>query len=136
MLYEPEWHGYFYTPAGSIASNPVDIEIEVDSRYEPSLQFHTYTPAVTYSGNRLSVPSESEMCVMGAEYEDVEFSWYKDSVSEENRLVEAPKDTGTYYLVASIPETETRQGVSAVNGPTVIAPKTVTVYHGKHIESI
>lgn len=128
MLYEPEWHGYFYTPAGSIASNPVDIEIEVDSRYEPSLQFHTYTPAVTYSGNRLSVPGESEMCVMGAEYEDVEFSWYKDSVSEENRLEEAPKDTGTYYLVASIPETETRQGASAVNGPTVIAPKTVTPY--------
>lgn len=128
MLYEPEWHGYFYTPAGSIASNPTDIEIEVDKRPEPSLQFYTYTPSVAYSGNRLSVPGRSEMGVMGAEYEDVEFRWYKDSVSEEDRLQEAPKDAGTYYLEASIPETETRRGVSTINGPTVITPKTVTPY--------
>ena len=128
MLYEPEWHGYFYTPAGSIASNPTDIEIEVDKRPEPSLQFHTYTPSVAYSGNRLSIPGRSEMGVMGAEYEDVEFRWYKDSVSEENRLQEAPKDAGTYYLEASIPKTETRRGVSAINGPTAITPKTVTPY--------
>lgn len=128
MLYEPEWHGYFYTPAGSIASNPTDIEIEVDKRPEPSLQFQTYTPSVAYSGNRLSVPGRSEMGVMGAEYEDIEFRWYKDNVSEENRLQEAPKDAGTYYLEASIPETETRRGVSAINGSTVITPKTVTPY--------
>ena len=128
MLYEPEWHGYFYTPAGSIASNPTDIEIEVDKRPEPSLQFHTYTPSVAYSGNRLSIPGRSEMGVMGAEYEDVEFRWYKDSVSEENRLQEAPKDAGSYYLEASIPEMETRRGVSAINGPTVITPKTITPY--------
>ncbi len=128
MLYEPEWHGYFYTPAGSVASNPVDIEIEVDKRPEPSLQFHTYTPSVIYSGNRLSVPGKNEMGIMGAGYEDVEFRWYKDSVSEENRLEEAPKDTGTYYLEASIPETETLRGASAVNGPTAITPKTVTPY--------
>ena len=68
------------------------------------------------------------MGIMGAEYEDVEFNWYKDSVSEENRLEEAPKDIGTYYLEACIPETETRQSASAVNGPTVITPKTVTPY--------
>lgn len=128
MLYEPEWHGYFYTPAGSIASNPVDIEVEIDKRDKPSVQFHTYTPSVAYSGDRLSVPGTSEIGIMGAEYEDVEFSWYKDSVSEENRLGEAPKDAGTYYLKASIPETETRQSASAVNGPTVITPKTVTPY--------
>ena len=128
MLYEPEWHGYFYTPAGSVASNPVDIEIEVDKRTEPSLRFHTYTPSVIYSGNRLSVPGKNEMGIMGAGYEDVEFRWYKDSVSEENRLEEAPKDAGTYYLEASIPETETLRGASAVNGPTAITPKTVTPY--------
>lgn len=128
MLYEPEWHGYFYTPAGSVASNPVDIEIEVDKRPEPSLQFHTYTPSVIYSGNRLSVPGKNEMGIMGAGYEDVEFRWYKDSVSEENRLEEAPKDTGTYYLEVSIPETETLRGASAVNGPMAITPKTVTPY--------
>ena len=126
MLYEPEWHGYFYTPAGSVASNPVDIEIEVDKRPEPSLQFHTYTSSVTYSGNRLSVPGKNEIGIMGAEYEDVEFRWYKDSVSEENSLEEAPKDAGTYYLEASIPETETRRASSAVNGPFTITPKTVT----------
>ena len=68
------------------------------------------------------------MGIKGAEYEDVEFNWYKDSVSEENRLEEAPKDIGTYYLEACIPETETRQSASAVNGPTVITPKTVTPY--------
>jgi len=128
MLYEPEWHGYFYTPAGSVASNPVDIEIEVDKRPEPSLQFHTYTSSVTYSGNRLSVPGKNEIGIMGAEYEDVEFRWYKDSVSEENSLEEAPKDAGTYYLEASIPETETRRASSAVNGPFTITPKTVTPY--------
>ncbi len=128
MLYEPEWHGNFYTPAGSVASNPVDIEIEVDKRPEPSIQFHTYTPSVIYSGNRLSVPGKNEMGIMGAGYEDVEFRWYKDSVSEENRLEEAPKDAGTYYLEASIPETETLRGASAVNGPMAITPKTVTPY--------
>lgn len=128
MLYEPEWHGYFYTPAGSIASYPTDIEIEVDKRSKPSVMFHTYTPSVIYSGNRLSVPGKYQMGIMGAEYEDVEFNWYKDRVSEENRLEEAPKDIGTYYLEACIPETETRQSASAVNGPTVITPKTVTPY--------
>lgn len=128
MLYEPEGHGYFYTPSGSVTSNPAEIEIEVDKRPEPSIQFHTYTPSVIYSGNRLSVPGKNEMGIMGAGYEDVEFRWYKDSVSEENRLEEAPKDTGIYYLEASIPETETRQASSVVNGPFTITPKTVTPY--------
>lgn len=128
MLYEKTMYGDSKTPAGSVASNTADIEVEVDSRDKTDVMFWSAPEPVVYSGEPLAVPENKSLNIMNASYEDIEFSWYKDSVDEGNWVKEAPRDVGTYYLKAEISETEERQASSAVSGPFTITPKTVTPY--------
>lgn len=128
MLYEKTMDGDSKNPAGSVVSNTADIGIEVDSRDKTDVMFWSAPEPVVYSGKPLAIPENESLNIMNACYEDIEFSWYKDGVDEEKRLQKAPRDVGTYYLKADIFETEERQSSSAVNGPFIITPKTVTPY--------
>lgn len=92
-----------------------------------SISFADYAPGKTYDGTALAVPAETELNISGALYTDVTYTWYKDSVSEANRLNAAPKDAGSYVLVATIPDSSNTSSSSAESGLITISPAPVTV---------
>ena len=87
----------------------------------------TYNPGKTYDGTALANPTESQLTITGAGYNDVTFTWYKGSVDEANKLDSAPTDAGTYYLVASIPESNNTSGSEATSGAITISPATISI---------
>ena len=123
-------------PSGSLASNAVDFEIEVESRDITEIKYDGYHPACNYSGSAISLPQKDELIITGASFENVEFEWYKNSVSKENRITSAPGGAGTYYLVASIPDTGIRRGSSVTSEPIVISPKIITPYISGSISKV
>lgn len=118
------------------ASNVVEFPIEIVTRDETGIAFENYNPSATYSGDILSNPTESQLTIIGADYQDVNFTWYKDSVSEDNKLESAPSNAGVYYLVASIADTPTLKASSVTSEPIEISPKTVTPYISGSISKI
>lgn len=72
---------------------------------ETSIAFKNYNPDRAYTGKALENPTEEQLAIEGATYKDVDFIWYQDSEALENRLTTAPKDAGTYVLVAELSET-------------------------------
>ena len=84
-------------------TTPVKIEVTV-KRADSSIVFTGYTPGREYNRKPLDNPTAEQLTLTGAEYSDVTFTWYKDSVTEENKLTEAPTDAGDYYVVALIPQ--------------------------------
>jgi hypothetical protein len=80
------------------ASNTVDFPIEIYTKEDTGISLENYNPSAVYSGNALANPTESQLTITGASYENVDFTWYQDSVSEENKLEAAPSRAGTFSL--------------------------------------
>ena len=81
-----------------------------------------------YDGRAISVPTEDEVTFedgIGI-YSDMEFRWYKGSVSEENILTSAPVDAGTYRLRIYIPEME-NLNETGTELDLKISPKTLEI---------
>lgn len=137
MLYEEkaDYMGFGF-PTGSLSSNAIDFELEVDGRNATGIEYNGYHADCVYSGSVLTLPNEDELIITGASYEDVKFDWYKNRVLKENRIVSAPREAGTYYLVASIPDTGTQRGSSVISEPIIISPKTITPYISGNISKI
>lgn len=91
-----------------------------------SISFNGYAPGKTYDAQPLANPTEGELTISGAAYADVTFAWYKDSVDEANKLTAAPKDAGTYYVVASIAETANTEASSVTSNPITISKRDIT----------
>lgn len=79
----------------------------------------SYATDYTCTGTALEVPDQLDLTITGASYKDVTFTWYQDSVVEENQLSAAPSFPGTYVIVASIPETANIHASSASKTVTI-----------------
>ena len=88
---------------------------------------NTYNPGKTYDGTALANPTESELTLTGAGYNDVTFTWYEGTSPNGTKLDSAPTDTGTYYLVASISESNNTSGSSTTSGAITISPATISI---------
>ena len=106
------------TPENAVIKNGSgeDVTANYDITYElgklviqkstPTLSFKEGTNLnKTYDGQPVSVVVSEVMNVTGAQPSDVSFTWYRGSVSDANKLTEAPAAAGTYVLVAEIAET-------------------------------
>ena len=118
------------------ASNVIDFPIKIATREETEIAFDNYNPSAPYSGNALKNPTESQLTIKGADYGDVDFTWYKDDMAEINKLESAPSKAGTYYLVVSIEATETSKASSVTSNAIIISPKSVTPYINGSISKV
>ena len=87
----------------------------------------TYATSKTYDGQPLAEPAADQLELSGAVYTDVSFTWYKGSVEDANKLSGAPKDAGTYYLVASIPGSANTIAASTTSGAITISPAEISI---------
>lgn len=86
----------------NIAYKPGKLTVE---KAKSSIAFaDTYQTTKDYDTKPFAVPTEKELEIKGASYEDVVFTWY-DSTGN-TALKGAPVDAGTYVLKASIPDSE------------------------------
>ena len=88
---------------------------------------NTYNPGKTYDGTALANPTESELTLTGAGYNDVTFTWYEGTSPNGTKLDSAPTDAGTYYLVASIAESNNTSGSSKTSGAITISPAAISI---------
>ena len=88
---------------------------------------NTYNPGKTYNGTALANPTESELTLTGAGYNDVTFTWYEGTSPNGTKLDSAPTDTGTYYLVASIPDSNNTTASNATSEAITISPATISI---------
>lgn len=88
---------------------------------------NTYNPGKTYDGTALANPTAEELTITGAGYNDVTFTWYEGTSPNGTKLDSAPTDAGTYYLVASIPESSNTNGSSTTSGTITISPATISI---------
>ncbi len=128
---EGENVGEYDITIGTLANPNYDITLIPGkltiTKAASSISFAGYAPGKTYDGTALAVPAETELNISGALYTDVTYTWYKDSVSEANRLNAAPKDAGSYVLVATIPDSSNTGGSKAESAAITISPAPVTV---------
>lgn len=86
----------------NIAYKPGKLTVE---KAKSSIAFaDTYQTTKDYDTKPFAVPTEKELEIKGASYENVVFTWY-DSTGN-TALQGAPVDAGTYVLKASIPVSE------------------------------
>lgn len=97
------------------------------SKATSNISFNNYAPGKTYDGTALANPTSDQLTLTGAGYNDVTFTWYKGSVDEANKLDSAPTDAGTYYLVASILESNNTSGSSTTSGAITISPAAISI---------
>ena len=98
------------------------------NKSEPVITFNAeYAPSKTYDNEAVNAPTVENITVSTKYDGNVIFTWYKDSVSEDNKLDAAPKDAGTYILLASIAETENNNAATKELTVTISkAPASVT----------
>ena len=121
---------YTLTAKNSDGTRTVTKEITV-SKATPSISINdTYNPGKTYDGTALANPTESELTLTGAGYNDVTFTWYKGTSPNGTELDSAPTDAGTYYLVASIPDSNNTTASEATSGEITITKATATAAPG------
>lgn len=119
---------------------PVIINV---SKSEPSIAFNNYDPSKDYDGNALEVTID-DLTITGAYDGELTFTWYKNSVAEGNKLEGAPKDAGTYYVVASIAETTNAAAASATSSaitiskanPSYTVPTGLTATYGQTLADV
>lgn len=125
-----------FNPPTDAGSYTVKVSIEEQNNYkaamsgylllyiepsQPTIAFKDgYDPGKTYDGSPIANPDAEDLIITGANYNDVIFTWYKDSVAELNKLSAAPKDAGTYSLIAGTGETDNTKAAQT-------APLTVTI---------
>lgn len=86
----------------NIAYKPGKLTVE---KAKSSIAFaDTYQTTKDYDTKPFAVPTEKELEIKGASYEDVVFTWYEST--ENTALQGAPVDAGTYVLKATIPDSE------------------------------
>lgn len=117
------------TKAGDYNHNAItatyDITVE---KADTTIGFHpSYPDAFTYTGTALNNPAASDLSLTVAEYSDVTFTWYKDSILPENELGYVPTDIGTYILVANIQGTDNFNSSSA-SKTIIIEPVLESLY--------
>lgn len=86
-----------------------------------SIKVKDYHPDKKYDGLAVELPKENQLIINSAEYDELTFTWYRDSVTEANKLETAPVNVGTYILVISIEGNAERKETSIQN--TVIISK-------------
>ena len=92
-----------------------------------NIAFNNYSPNKTYDGQPLATPAADQLTITNGNYENVTFTWYKDSVQESNKLDAAPTNAGSYVLVASLPDSTNTTASSATSNITIEpAPITIT----------
>lgn len=103
---------------------------EIELVRQPSdIVLQNYKPDKVYDGQALTNPSPEQMELTAAAYEEITFTWYQDSVSEENKLSAPPINAGRYILTASVEENDDRMSCIAESDPVQIkkAPQPDTV---------
>ena len=91
------------------------------TKSQPTIAFVSgYNPSKGYDGQTIPNPTADNLTITDAGYANVTFVWYKDSVTEANKLTSQPKDAGSYVLTANIPETDNTAAAST-------SPLTVTI---------
>ena len=95
----------------------LDIEL-VKSR--PEIRFLDYRPDKTYDGRAVSEPGRDQLAVTAADYDEITFVWYRESVAESNKLSATPVSAGTYILTAVLQETDDRKGCVVQGSPVKI----------------
>lgn len=118
---------YTLTAKNSDGSRTVTKEITVSKATSSISINNTYNPGKTYDGTALANPTESELTLTGAGYNDVTFTWYEGTSPNGTKLDSAPTDTGTYYLVASISESNNTTASEATSGEITISPATISI---------
>lgn len=99
-----------------IKNNDADVTANYEITYEegaltitksrPSLSFKSETDlSKIYDGNPVETTVSEMLDVTGASDKDVRFVWYKESISDTNRLSGAPSEVGSYVLEAVIDAT-------------------------------
>lgn len=104
----------------------------------------TYAPDKIYNGVALVNPTAEQLDITGANYSDVIFTWYKDSVAEANKITGTPKNAGDYVLVASIAETTNTFASSDTSAtititkatPSYTVPTTLTAKCGDKLSTV
>ncbi len=104
------------------------------NKAQPTIAFNGYPDTAIYSGTALANPTQGQLTITGAQFDDVKFSWTKDGKTTE------PLGAGTYKLTATIPETNNTENAEAtkevtisakpVTTPTVELSETSFVYDG------
>lgn len=90
------------------------------------ISFKDYAPGKIWDGTAIANPTEGQLTLENTSYENVVFTWYRDSVGESNKLSSAPSTVGTYYVVASVAATETTSVASTTSTAIIISePETV-----------
>ena len=93
----------------NIAYKPGKLTVE---KAKSSIAFaDTYQTTKDYDTKPFAVPTEKELEIKGASYEDVVFTWYEST--ENTALQGAPVDAGIYVLKATIPNSENTTASSA-----------------------
>ena len=97
------------------------------SKATSNISFNNYAPGKTYDGTALANPTAEQLTLTGAGYNDVTFTWYEGTSPNGTKLDSAPTDAGTYYLVASISESNNTSGSSTTSGAITISPVTISI---------
>ena len=84
------------------ASASYDVVIGIGT---PTIDLTYFPTSYTFTGGSLQNPLESEVIVTCATYNDIVFTWYKDTITDANRLSGPPSAPGTYILRASVAAT-------------------------------
>ena len=116
-------------PAGGVTVTSVNDGSGVSiSKVKSTISIKdTYSLNYTYNGQPLANPTSGQLTITGADYNDVTFTWYKGPVDEGNKLTSAPKDAGSYYLVASIPDSGNTSGSQATSAAITINPAVISI---------
>ncbi|XCP84543.1 MBG domain-containing protein [Roseburia hominis] len=108
---------------GAYSTNELELTIK---KVSPKLTFNGYKQDKVYDGKALSNPTADTLKVTGVDFDEVTYTWHKDSAKDEV-LSGAPKDAGTYVLVASVKGNENREAATTESGPITISKRPVTV---------
>ena len=127
------------TPSDAVIKNgDTDVTANYDISYvsgtltilkaTPTITFQDYAPGKTYNGAPLAVPTADQLTITGGGiYDNVKFTWYEGTSPSGTKLDSAPKDAGTYYVVASIAETANTTAATATSGSITISKRAITV---------
>lgn len=112
----------------TLPTEPVTVTGGVTiSQATASISFNNYALGKIYDGTALAVPTAEQLALTGAGYNDVTFTWYAGTSPNGTKLDSAPTDAGTYYLVASIPDSNNTTASEATSGEITISPATISI---------
>lgn len=121
-----------YTVKAVVSASADGYYSQAESENTVALTIEKSTPVITidsdwkttkvYDGKPFAVPTEEDVTITGAAYEDIKFVWHKgesaDQISEDTE-VEAIARAGKYVLLAEIP--------ASANTEEVIVTKEITI---------